>query len=101
VLRVLAAICVLSACKVEPVRAPSYFDNAYKNQPKPPTCRDMLACYPQCMPLTEECQATCEQRGAPIDAEHARAAESCFASSGCADDTCMKERCSAELAACG
>lgn len=95
------ALALLGACKVEPVRAPSYFDGAYLRRPPPASCHDLLGCYGQCSPFTEACQHRCDARGMPDQAAHARAAMSCFEQASCSDESCVNERCGTEIAACG
>ena len=95
-------VIALVACHPKPVTYPSYFDNAYKNQPtaKPITCHDLLGCYTRCDPFTDECQAACDRGSSPDLIVHAHDAETCIGRSSCADDTCMQARCGTELAAC-
>jgi len=64
------------------------------------SCRDTLACYTQCS-MTDACLQSCDARSAPEDAAHARATLGCIAQSGCTDDTCVAQRCTAEIDACG
>lgn len=94
---ILAALAL--ACAPKQPLQPSFF-TAPKDPNAPAGCRDTLACYARCEPLTEECMLLCDQNGQPRQVELARAVHYCSARHGCADPACTDERCAPELQAC-
>jgi hypothetical protein len=103
-------VAVLSVGCPPPPAQPSYYSQG-PSQPQqpgyvaaapPPTaaCQDTLTCYSQCEAVTEACMQTCDQRASPQDAQAARAVIGCMQSSGCQDQQCIGQRCSAQIGAC-
>ena len=64
------------------------------------TCRDTITCYGQCNPLTQACITQCDQRATPDSSQNAHAVLQCMAQSGCQDQSCVVQRCSAQLTTC-
>lgn len=69
-------------------------------RPGPATCMDTLTCYSQCAPLTPGCVVACEQRTTTPAAQASRAVLDCMSASGCADQTCIVQRCGTQLTTC-
>jgi hypothetical protein len=66
----------------------------------PATCKQTLACYDACTPLTEECMLLCDQQSEARAVEKARAVSYCGSQHGCVDKACSDERCAPQLQAC-
>src|SRR5262245_51228094 len=64
------------------------------------SCTDTLGCYGACNPLTEPCMDGCDRLASPSAAQNARAVIQCMAQSGCQDQSCVAERCRAQLSTC-
>jgi hypothetical protein len=90
---------------------PGYAQPGYAPQPgyaqqQPPvaqtsaTCSDTLTCYGRCNPLTDACVASCDQQTTPGSAQQAHGVLQCMATSGCTDQNCVAQRCSAPIQTC-
>jgi hypothetical protein len=64
------------------------------------SCQDTLACYGQCNPMTPSCVASCDQRTTPESQQNAHAVLQCVGTSGCSDQDCVAQQCSAEVMTC-
>jgi hypothetical protein len=86
------------ACQPKQPLQPSFFTQ--KQDSAPATCKQTLACYDACSPLTEECMLLCDQQSNGRAVEKARAVSYCGSQHGCVDRACTDERCGSELQAC-
>jgi hypothetical protein len=91
-------IVAVAACQPKQPLQPSFFTTK-GDQPKT-SCKQTLACYDACTPLTEECMLLCDQQSDARAVEKARAVSYCGAQHGCADQACSDERCAPQLQAC-
>jgi len=71
-----------------------------QEQPVAASCQQTLGCYGQCNPLTPACMQACDQQSSPANVELAHGVVTCVATSGCADQACSVQRCSAQLTSC-
>jgi len=88
----------LAACQPKQPLQPSFFTQ--KAEHRSASCKQTLACYDACTPLTEECMLLCDQKSDGRAVEKARAVSYCGSQHGCVDQTCSNERCAPELEAC-
>jgi hypothetical protein len=88
----------LAACQPKQPLQPSFFTQ--KAEHPTATCKQTLACYDACTPLTEECMLLCDQNSDGRAVEKARAVSYCGSQHGCVDQACSNERCAPELQAC-
>ena len=79
------------ACQPKQPLQPSFFTQKQDNAPA--TCKQTLACYDACSPLTEECMLLCDQQSNGRAVEKARAVSYCGSQHGCVDRACSDERC--------
>jgi hypothetical protein len=85
-------------CQPKQPLQPSFF--TAKDPNAPATCRQTVACYDACSPLTEECMLLCDRQSYTQAVDAARAVSYCHAQFGCGDAACREERCASQLAAC-
>lgn len=108
----LALVLVLAAAcgAPQPTPGPQPWGTPAKTAGGPPppsvagpgaSCRDTLACYTQCDPITDACLAACDKDGNSSTISSARAILSCIVQSGCSDEGCVDQRCATEISACG
>ncbi len=105
----LLVVMVVAAC-VQPQPQPSYFSGQQQQQqpyaqPQPQpvaaaTCQQTLECYGRCNPLTDQCVGACDQGTTPDSVQNAHALLQCMGQSGCADQSCVAQRCGAQITAC-
>ena len=86
------------ACQPQQPLQASYF--TAKDPNAPATCRQTLACYDRCAPLTEECMLLCDRASYAQAVDAARQVSYCTAQQGCTEQACTEQRCGAQLAAC-
>ena len=99
----------MAGCVV-PAQQPGYFQGgqpppAQAQAGGPPaaagaSCQDTMVCYGQCNPLSDQCVGACDQRTTPDSAQNAHALLQCMAQSGCQDQSCVAQACSAQITTC-
>lgn len=62
------------------------------------SCKDTLQCYTQCNPFTQACMTSCDQRTTVESSRSAHAVLQCMSS--CTDQSCVAQRCGAEIQTC-
>ena len=93
------ASCVIPAQQPPPTYAQQPAPG-YAAQAPAASCQDTLACYGQCNPMTPSCIATCDQGTTPDSQQNAHAVLQCIGTSGCSDQDCVAQQCSAEVMTC-
>ncbi|HEY8078506.1 MAG TPA: hypothetical protein VIF62_30460 [Labilithrix sp.] len=64
------------------------------------SCAEIVQCTDPCSAGDDACIDACIAKGAPSAQTAAKALKSCIETNGCADDTCLKAKCSAQVNAC-
>ena len=64
------------------------------------SCSELTDCYSHCEARPSDCTTTCDAKGSPAARSANAAVWACVAEHACADETCLRDQCLAQLQAC-